>query len=354
MPTYPSSYYQRLAESASNTFKGTTGTPVTTINDTVIPKGGSVNQILSKNSNKDYDVKWITSAKSTGSSVAGSVPTGGTANQVLEKIDGTDYNTQWTTLAGGGDMLAATYDPTTIAGDAFARANHTGTQTAATVSDFDTEVSNNASVAANTAKDTNVSTNLSEGTSTTTTVDVNSSDGTNATLVSASTSRAGLLTKAKWDEIVANTAKVSYPTKDSASFYLSTGGFTGMAAVEQTVVINNTAYNSDGAVFTLATNEVTINKTGVFMFTGDVGLNQDPGTSRSEYQIWLTADTVEVTGSRASVFVRGFDSGSSASFTIIVSVTSGEDYRIRVDRVNGASTTTYQTDYASRLTITEL
>ncbi len=62
----------------------------------------------------------------------------------------------------------------------------------------------------NTAKDTNVTTDLSEGTSTTTTVDVNSSDGTNATLLAASTSRAGLLTKTKFDEIVANTSKVSY------------------------------------------------------------------------------------------------------------------------------------------------
>jgi hypothetical protein len=66
---------------------------------------------------------------------------------------------------------------------------------------------------ANTAKvsdiNHNVSTNLSEGTATETTVDVNSSDGSNATLVSASTTRAGLLTKAKFDEIVANTAKVS-------------------------------------------------------------------------------------------------------------------------------------------------
>lgn len=58
----------------------------------------------------------------------------------------------------------------------------------------------------------NVTTDLSEGTATETTVDVNSSDGTNATLVSASTSRAGLLTKAKFDEIVANTAKTSNAT----------------------------------------------------------------------------------------------------------------------------------------------
>ena len=53
----------------------------------------------------------------------------------------------------------------------------------------------------------NVSTNLSEGTTTESTVDVNSSDGTNATLESASTSRAGLLSKEKFDEIVANTLK---------------------------------------------------------------------------------------------------------------------------------------------------
>jgi len=35
------------------------------------------------------------------------------------------------------------------------RANHTGTQTASTISDFDTEVANNSTVAANTAKVTN-------------------------------------------------------------------------------------------------------------------------------------------------------------------------------------------------------
>jgi hypothetical protein len=64
----------------------------------------------------------------------------------------------------------------------------------------------------NNAKVSNVSTDLSEGTTTNTTVDVNSSDGTNATLLEASTSRAGVLSKAKFDEIVANTAKVTNAT----------------------------------------------------------------------------------------------------------------------------------------------
>ena len=57
--------------------------------------------------------------------------------------------------------------------------------------------------------DANVATNIAESTTTNTTVVVTSSTGSNATLASASTSRAGLLSKAKFDEIVANSLKVS-------------------------------------------------------------------------------------------------------------------------------------------------
>mgnify|MGYP003637235967 CR=1 FL=1 len=55
----------------------------------------------------------------------------------------------------------------------------------------------------------NVSTNLSEGSTTTTTVNVNSSDGTNATLAQASGTRAGVMSTAKYNEVEANNAKVS-------------------------------------------------------------------------------------------------------------------------------------------------
>ena len=64
--------------------------------------------------------------------------------------------------------------------------------------------------AVNDAKVTNVSTNLSLGTLTATTIDVNSSDGTNATLIEADTINAGILGSDKWDEIVANSNKISY------------------------------------------------------------------------------------------------------------------------------------------------
>lgn len=44
----------------------------------------------------------------------------------------------WAVPSGSGDMLKATYDPTNIAASPFARGNHTGSQLAATISDFST------------------------------------------------------------------------------------------------------------------------------------------------------------------------------------------------------------------------
>lgn len=83
---------------------------------------------------------------------------------------------------------------------------------ASQITNFDTEVGNNTSVVANTAKVSNVTTNLSEGSTTTTTVNINSSDGANATLQPASTIRAGVMSKSKFDEVIVNNAKVSNAT----------------------------------------------------------------------------------------------------------------------------------------------
>jgi len=66
--------------------------------------------------------------------------------------------TYWSLLAlkGSGDMLASVYDPNSVGADAFARGNHTGTQPASTISDFDTEVSSNTDVAASTTHITDI------------------------------------------------------------------------------------------------------------------------------------------------------------------------------------------------------
>lgn len=57
------------------------------------PSGGSANQVLAKNSETDYDFKWV--AQSGGD--AHGIPSGGTANQVLAKVNSTNYNVTWKT-----------------------------------------------------------------------------------------------------------------------------------------------------------------------------------------------------------------------------------------------------------------
>ena len=46
------------------------------------------------------------------------IAAGGTTGQVLVKASDADYDTEWS-ASGSGDMVAATYDPTSVAGDAF-------------------------------------------------------------------------------------------------------------------------------------------------------------------------------------------------------------------------------------------
>jgi len=83
----------------------------------------------------------------------------------------------------------------------------------------------------------NVATNLAESGATTTTVKVTSSTGTDATLNSASTSRAGLMSKAKFDQVEVNNNKVS-DINHNVSTNLSTTQNT------TTVVVNSSDGNN--------------------------------------------------------------------------------------------------------------
>lgn len=134
-----------------------------------------------------------------------------------------------------GDMLKATYDPTAKNADAFSMDNmdetatkkilsdterteissnttHRGTVTgnphdvkATQITDFQTQVSANSDVTANTAKVSNVTTNLTT-TQTATTVNVNSSDGTDATIPQAIASgNAGVMSGGDKNNVDQNT-----------------------------------------------------------------------------------------------------------------------------------------------------
>ena len=79
------------------------------------------------------------------------------ANTILGNNTGGSSDILELSVAQTQSLLNVANGATANSSDAtlLARANHTGTQTASTISDFDTEVANNTAVAANTAKVTN-------------------------------------------------------------------------------------------------------------------------------------------------------------------------------------------------------
>ena len=140
-------------------------------------------------------------------------------------------------------------------------------------------VTANGSVADNTAKITNVTTDLVEGTATDTTVDVNSSDGTNATLAAASTSRAGVMTKAKFDEVVANNAKVGITPIQASNIATNNGKDTN--ATHTGDVTGATALTiADDAVTTskILDDAVTVDKLAPAALTSIAGLTVAEGS----------------------------------------------------------------------------
>lgn len=106
---------------------------------------------------RDSAVNWVSNNPVLAEGEMGIETDGLGTPTVLSKIgNGVDgWNSlpyQDTGVTVDGDMTKAVYDPQNIESDTFDRGNHTGTQEASTISDFDTEVSNNTDVVANTAK----------------------------------------------------------------------------------------------------------------------------------------------------------------------------------------------------------
>jgi hypothetical protein len=55
-----------------------------------VAAGGTTDQLLAKNSNTDYDTKWVNAPNA-----ANGIPTGGTTGQILAKNSATDYDSVW-------------------------------------------------------------------------------------------------------------------------------------------------------------------------------------------------------------------------------------------------------------------
>ena len=145
-------------------------------------------------------------------------------------------------------------------------------------------------------------------------------------------------------------------TKDYAHFYLTGSGVTGVSNTATTLTINGTGEVAN-SLASVASNEITISKTGVFEITINVYFNTG-GTSRSEFSKWMEVDTgggySEAQSTRFVTYQRGYDSGGSAGMSTILSVTEGDKIRFRVQRTDGGATTGYQDTNGTSVVIKEL
>ena len=126
-----------------------------------------------------------------------------------------DGTCSWQVPSGSGDVTAAVAltDVTLVQGDGGAKGVKTTTVTATEVAANTLKTGITAgqasAITANTAKDTNVSTNITI-VEAPTNVSVQSSDGSNDTIAAADVTNAGVMTTTMYDNHVLNNAKVTY------------------------------------------------------------------------------------------------------------------------------------------------
>jgi hypothetical protein len=141
------------------------------------------------------------------------------------------------------------------------------------------------------------------------------------------------------------------------SGYDTTGGTTITSAA--TVTIDTVFQSSSASVFSLASNQLTVSKTGIYEVTMDCTTGVTSGTTRSESQCYVEVNTgvsfAEITGTRCENYNRTATVGdaTTCSATFLHSITSGDILRIRAVRTAGTSTVATVADQ-SRLTVREV
>lgn len=146
---------------------------------------------------------------------------------------------------------------------------------------------------------------------------------------------------------------------DAIDVYDNTGGdtFTGTAI---TVNLDTVRKNTDSSLYSLASDEVTIASTGVYLVNFRIGTDGQTGTARSIARGWIELDPAtgsfaEIDGTRVYMYCRQVDRGEgTGSASLVLDVTAANSkLRLRVIREAGADTLQTITD-GSNLTIVRL
>lgn len=140
-------------------------------------------------------------------------------------------------------------------------------------------------------------------------------------------------------------------SKAYGSFYLTTGGRTALSNTAVQLYLNTEGAKT--SELSLASNAVTVNKTGAFSIDVHVYLNNS-STARTEYSMWLRKNGTEIAGTRFASYQRGYDSGMSSGTSLIENLTSGDTIDIMCQRTDGSATAGYQDANGTRLNIKEI
>lgn len=103
----------------------------------------------------------------------------------------------------------------------------------------------------------------------------------------------------------------------------------------QTGIIDQTQYNP-GSLYTLASNEVTINQTGLYLVKIDItlfGLQ----SNRTDIRSWLALNGIEVAGTSRRHYCRQTGYGASSSATAIININSSDTIGMRFERTFGSA-----------------
>ena len=209
--------------------------------------------------------------------------------------------------------------------------------------------SNKADIATNNGKVSNVTTNLSIGAATGTTLDVESSDGTNATLPETTALDAGLLSVAKRGEIIANTAKVS-----NVSTNLSIGTATATtldvnssdgtnATLPQAITSGNAGLMSgaDKATVDDAMIKATYDPAGVgvdvYNKANETGIEQITGPIITPSTLTATADNYAPSGFSTCNMIRQDINANNREITGFVAPPAGVNRIIKICNIDSGS-----------------
>ena len=125
-----------------------------------------------------------------------------------------------------------------------------------------------------------------------------------------------------------------------------------------TVNLDTTRYNSNGSIFTLSNDEITVNTDIRALIIFRVSIDIGSGTARSTSTAYIERDTgsgfSEVDGSRIFMYNRTLGNGSqTGTGQLVLDVSSGDKFRIQAVRNTGTDTLVTIAD-GSGLTITDL